>query len=146
MTENDNKCTAPVREDVKVLQKCLRRLGYFPVYAPNGKGKIKINGKFCYYTQLALKNFQKNHKLAQTGKFDKKTQEALIKAVCPANTSKKKKDKDEDKKNSSDSDTKTSNKNKKSTRSNTKSGSSKDTPTYWWREEEEEAEKKKENK
>lgn len=136
------KCKAPVKEEVKTLQKCLRRLGYFPVYAPNGKGKIKINGKFCYYTQKALKNFQKNKKLAQTGVFDKETQKALIKAVCPTNTSKKKKDKDKDGKTSSKSDAKNSTKNKKSTRSNTKSGSSKDTPTYWWREEEE-AEKKK---
>ena len=129
------KCKAPVKEEVKTLQKCLRRLGYFPVYAPNGKGKIKINGKFCYYTQKALKNFQKNHKLAQTGVFDKKTQKELIKAVCPTNTSKKKSKTDKNSKNSKNSKDSKSNKTK-STRANTKNGSTKDTPTYWWRKEE----------
>lgn len=71
-------CTAPVKEEVKTLQRVLRRLGYFPTYAPDGSGQIKINGKFCYYTMKGLADFQSANKLTVTGTVTEETKEKLI--------------------------------------------------------------------
>lgn len=104
MTLSQDKCPAPVKPEVKILQRVLRRLGYFPVYAPDGSGRVKINGKFCYYTKKALTDFQKENKLSQTGSVTKETLEKLVEKACPVN---EKAEKDKDKKDKDKKDKKT---------------------------------------
>ena len=95
-------CTAPVSQHTKTLQIALRRLGYYPVYAPDGSGKIDINGKYCYYTAKAVKDFQEANDLTANGVFNEETKKKLIEKVCPSNTDsdaeKDEKDKNKNKK------------------------------------------------
>lgn len=83
---HQDKCTAPVSEYVRIVQAALRRLGYFPVYAPDGSGKINLNGKYCYYTEKAVCDFQRDNKLLVDGIFGPVTKKKLIEKVCPPNT------------------------------------------------------------
>ena len=89
-------CDAPVSEFTKILQAALRRLGYFPVYAPDGSGKVHLNGKYCYYTQKAVADFQRDNKLVVDGIFGPVTKAKLIEKISPAlqEIEKKKKEKE----------------------------------------------------
>jgi peptidoglycan hydrolase-like protein with peptidoglycan-binding domain len=66
-------------------------LGYFPVYAPDGSGKIHLNGKFCYYTEKAVCDFQRDNKLVVDGIFGPVTKKKLIEKITPALKSSNKK-------------------------------------------------------
>lgn len=92
-------CTAPVSQHTKTLQIALRRLGYYPVYAPDGSGKIDINGKYCYYTAKAVKDFQEANDLTANGVFNEETKKKLIEKVCPSNTDSDAEKDEKDKKN-----------------------------------------------
>lgn len=71
-------CTAPVSNDVKLLQRSLRRAGYFPTYSSGYGGKLAISGKFCYGTQQEVMKFQVASHLNPTGVFDTNTKKALL--------------------------------------------------------------------
>lgn len=94
-------CDAPVSEFTKILQSALRRLGYFPIYAPDGSGRVHLNGKYCYYTQKAVSDFQRDNKLVVDGVFGPVTKAKLIEKISPAlkeiEDTKKKKDEEEQK-------------------------------------------------
>ena len=59
---------------VKKIQKALKRNGYYLSY----KGHyLKVDGWFAYYTERAVKQFQRAEQLKVTGKVDAKTAEKL---------------------------------------------------------------------
>ena len=59
---------------VKRIQKALKRNGYYLSY----KGHyLKVDGWFAYYTERAVKQFQRAEQLKVTGKVDAKTAEKL---------------------------------------------------------------------
>lgn len=75
-----NECTAGTNLEVSQIQKHLQQWGYFPSYI-NSVGKVNANGRFCYHTTQALKNFQKDRGIEVTGAFDSKTKEEFIKKL-----------------------------------------------------------------
>lgn len=78
-TPSDN-CTAVYSSDVEFIQKLLQQWGYFPTYA-RGVGKIEPNGRFCYYTTLALQMFQEDRGIDITGDFDMMTQSHFMRKL-----------------------------------------------------------------
>jgi len=74
------KCTATFNVEVEIIQKYLQQWGYFPSYV-YGKGNIEVNGKFCYYTTQALRNFQEDCGIDVTGEFNDLTKSYFIKKL-----------------------------------------------------------------
>lgn len=66
-------------EDVKILQTNLIRLGY-------DCGDWGIDGDFGDATELALRKFQKDHKLVVDGIYGEKSHEAMEKAIAELST------------------------------------------------------------
>lgn len=74
-----SNCTASSIDGVQIIQKYLQKWGYLPWAI--GSYNISVNGKFCYNTTQALKNFQEKNKLTVTGTFNLETKEAFLKKI-----------------------------------------------------------------
>ncbi len=74
------ECNATSNDEVAIVQRYLQQWGYFPSYV-RGVGRIQINGKFCYHTTQALKNFQKSRGIEITGAFDETTKKEFVKKL-----------------------------------------------------------------
>lgn len=75
---NPDMCVSSPDDNVKVLQKYLRRYGYLPIYT-RLFGRINITGRYCYNTTQAVMELQADYGLTVNGQCNKEVREALLK-------------------------------------------------------------------
>lgn len=86
-----DKCTSSPNDEVKTIQKYLRRLGYYPSYNSIVHKPLTFSGRFCYWTQEAIREFQKANKITVSGAFDETTKKKMKDLLCPDDSESKKK-------------------------------------------------------
>lgn len=75
-----DECTASYNPEVEYIQELLQQWGFFPSYV-RSVGKIQVNGRYCYYTTLALQKFQESRGIEVTGDFDMMTKSHFMRKL-----------------------------------------------------------------